>query len=141
MNADVNPSPEADKRSFEMKGIVESISNNKLIVNGQTVYLGNAKIDGVLNPGVTVEIKGFYATDGRFIVTEVKVKDSGSGDGNENSNSSSGSNSNENGGSNSNDNSNSNNDSNSNDDHSGSGSGGGGGDGGGGGGDGGNNND
>ena len=90
-----NTPPEADPQSFEMKGTVESISNNKLIVNGQTVYLDNAKIDGVLNPGVTVEIKGFYATDGRFIVTELKVKDSGSGDGNENSNSSSGSNSND----------------------------------------------
>ena len=121
--------PEADQRSFEMSGTVESISNTILIVNGQTVYLENAKIDGVLNPGATVEIKGYYAADGRFIVTEIKVKNSGSdgGDGNENSgsdsNDNSGSNSNDD--SNSNDESNNNDDSNSNDDNSGSGSGGG----------------
>lgn len=124
--------PETDRRSFEMKGTVESISNNKLIVNGQTVYLENAKIDGVLSSGVTVEIKGYYAPDGRFIVTELKVKDSG-GD-NENISSDSGSNSNDdsvsnsNDGSNGNDESNNNDDdreSNNNDDHSGSGGGGG----------------
>ncbi len=104
--------PEADQRSFEMNGTVESISNTILIVNGQTVYLENAKIDGVLNSGVTVEIKGYYAADGRFIVIELKVKDSGSGSGDEDSNSNSGSNtnSNDNSGSNSNDNSNSNDD-------------------------------
>ncbi len=125
----VSPPPEADERSFEIKGTVESISNNKLIVNGQSVYLDNAKIDGVLTSGARVEIKGFYDTDGRFIVIELKVRDSGSGDGNENSSSSSGSNSNEDSGSNSNDDSNSNDNSRSNDnsnsnDNSGSGGGG-----------------
>jgi hypothetical protein len=121
-------SHEADPQSFEMKGTVESISNNILIVNGQTVYLDNAKIEGVLTSGANVEIKGYYAADGRFIVTEIKVKDSGSSSDGSNNNSGSGSssdsNSNDNSGSNSNDNSNSHDDSNSNDDNSGSGGGG-----------------
>ena len=113
-------------KSFEMKGTVESISNNLLIINGLTVYLGNAKIDGVLKPGVNVEIQGFYAEDGSFVVTDVKVNDSGSdgnhgdsgsgsGDGNSDSNnndSSSNNNSNDN---DSNDNDNNDNDSNNND--------------------------
>jgi hypothetical protein len=115
--SDATEMPKSDPQSFEMKGTVESISNNILIVNGQTVYLDNAKIDGVLKPGANVEIKGYYAADGSFIVTEIKVKDSGSGSGgsNENSGSDSGSNSNDDSGSSSND------------DNSGSGGGGGGG--------------
>ena len=118
---DTSAAPESTPRSFEMNGTVESISNNLLIINGQTVYLGNAKVEGVLKPGAGVEIKGFYAADGSFVVTDVKVKDSGSGssDSNENSDSDSGSdsssdsNTNDNSGSDSNDN-----DSNSNDDNS-----------------------
>lgn len=100
-----NTTPESDPQFFELNGTVESISNNILIINGRAYYFENAKIDGVLKPGVNVEIKGFYATDGSFVVTEVKVKDSGSGSGGstENSGSDSGSNSNDNSGSNSND--------------------------------------
>ena len=103
---------EVDPQSFEMRGTVESVSNNILIVNGQTVYLDTAKIDGVLKSGVAVDIKGYYTADGRFIVLELKVKDSGSDSvgSNANSGSSSGSdsNSNNNSGSNSNDKPNSN---------------------------------
>ncbi len=76
-------------QTFEVKDTVESISNNILIANGQTFYLGNAKIDGELKAGVNVEIKGYYAPDGSFIVTEIKVLESGSG--NDGSNESSGS--------------------------------------------------
>ena len=122
--SDASATPEPAPRSFEMMGTVELISNNLLVINGHTVYLDNAKIDGVLKPGVNVEIEGYYAADGSFIVTEVKVKDSGtgrSGGSNENSgsdpNSNSGSNSNDDSSSDSNDNSNSNDDdSNNNDD-------------------------
>jgi hypothetical protein len=116
-----------DPQSFEVSGTVESLSNNKMTVNGRTLYLENAKIDGVLKSGADVEIKGYYAADGRFIVTELKVKDSGSDSGgsNEKSGSGSGSSSNDNSGSNSNGNSNSHEDSNSNDGGGGSGGGGG----------------
>ena len=101
-----------------MKGAVESISNNILIVNGQTVYLDNIKIDGTLMRGVNVEIKGYYASDGRFIVTEVQVKDSGSSIDNSKEKSGSDSNSNDNGSSDS-----SNSDSNSSNDNGDSGDG------------------
>jgi uncharacterized membrane protein YgcG len=127
---DASPSSEGDSQSFVMKGTVESISGESLMINGQTVYLNTAKIDGALIPGANVEIKGYYASDGRFIVTEVKVKDAASGKGgsNENSGSDSGSNpdsnSNDNKGSDSKDGG-----SNGNDDNGGSSGGGGGGDG------------
>lgn len=108
--------PKPTPKSFELNGTIESISNNILVTNGQTFYLGNAKIDGVLQPGVNVEIKGYYASDGSFIATEVKVIDFGNDGSNENSGSGPGSDSssNDNSGSNSNDD-----DSNSNDDHGG----------------------
>ena len=126
---DSSAAPESTPRSFETRSTVESFSNNILTANGQTFYLGNAKIEGVLKPGASVEIKGFYAPDGSFVATEVKVIDSGSDSGNENSGSDSGSNSNSNDsdGSNSNDDdSNDNSDKSGGDDNSGSGGGGGG---------------
>jgi hypothetical protein len=122
--SDTNEAPKSDPQSFEIKGIVNSVSNNTLVVDGQTVQLDNAKIDGKLKSGVNVEIKGFYTADGSFITTEVKVKDSRSGGSGGNENLNSGSNSNDNSGSNSKDGGSDN-----------SGSGGGGGDSGGGGGD------
>jgi hypothetical protein len=102
-SGNANELPKSDPQSFEIKGSVKSTSNNLLVVNGQTVHLDNAKIDGALKDGVNVEIKGFYAADGSFNATEVKVKDSGSGGSGNNENqgsgSSSGSNSNDNSGS------------------------------------------
>ncbi|MDO9302325.1 MAG: DUF5667 domain-containing protein, partial [Anaerolineales bacterium] len=111
--SDTSVSPEANPQFFEMNGTIESISNNILIVNGQTVYLDNAMIDGALTPGANVEIKGYYAADGRFMVTEVKVKDSGSSSDGSNDNSDSDSTSNDNSDSDA-----SNDDSDSNDDNS-----------------------
>ncbi len=116
--------PELDPQSFEVKGTVATLTANTLMINGQIYYLEITKIEGVLKPGATVEIKGYYMADGRFIVTEIKVKDSISG-GSNNGNTNSSSDSNDNGGSNSTSSSNSNEDSSG----SGSGNGGGGGDG------------
>lgn len=84
-------------QTFEADGVVESISGNTLVINGKTVYLDNARVEGDLKRGVKVEIKGYYANDGRFIVTEIKVKRSGGGgDNSDSSNDDSGSNKNEN---------------------------------------------
>lgn len=80
------------RENFEVEGLVESLSETTLVINGKTVYLDNPKIEGTLQNGVKVEIKGYYDSDGRFIVTEVKVKRSGSGGGDNNSGSDSGSN-------------------------------------------------
>lgn len=64
------------REDFEVEGFVESLSETTLVINGKTVYLDNPKIEGTLQNGSKVEIKGYYASDGRFIVTEVKVKKS-----------------------------------------------------------------
>ncbi len=91
-NTNIAPEPALKSPSFETEGIVESMTDSTLVINGKTVYLVNAKIEGTLQNGVKVEIKGYYAVDGRFIVTEVKVKRSGSGGGDDNSGSDSSSN-------------------------------------------------
>jgi hypothetical protein len=75
-NTNIAPEPALKSPSFETEGIVESMTDSTLVINGKTVYLANAKIEGTLQNGVKVEIKGYYAADGRFIVTEVKVKNS-----------------------------------------------------------------
>ena len=120
---------EGGPRYYAVEGTLEAVTATTLAINGLTVYLENARIEGELCLGIQVEVKGLTAEDGRFIATEVDAKgscSSGGGDENVNSNS----NSNANDGSDPNDNaSNSNDDSNDNgddEDNSGSGSGGGG---------------
>lgn len=112
---------QAPANEYEIKGTLEAVSTTALVVNGMTLYLDGTRVDGKLCIGMEVEVKGYYATDGKFIVEEVKGKNecsgnassgssSNSGSGNENEDDSSGSN-------NSNDGHNSN-DGNSNDDNS-----------------------
>jgi len=124
------------RENFEVEGLVESLSETTLVINGKTVYLDNHKIEGTLQNGVKVEIKGYYAADGRFIVTEVKVKrsksesggsgssgsDSGSSDDSSDSSNDGGSDDGGNDGG-SNDNDSNDNDSNDNDDSGGHGGG------------------
>ncbi len=104
------------REDFEVEGVVESLSDTTLVIQGKTVYLESATIKGNLQNGVKVEIKGYYAEDGRFIVTEVKVKGSKS-DSNDNDSDSGDNDS----GSNDNDSDSGDNDSGSNDNDSGSG--------------------
>ncbi|MCX6058043.1 MAG: DUF5667 domain-containing protein [Chloroflexi bacterium] len=73
--------------NFEVEGIVASMTETTLVINGSTVYLDNATIEGDLKTGAKVEIKGYYES-GKFIVTEVKVLSSESGGNKENSGSS-----------------------------------------------------
>lgn len=116
---------EPEVRSFRMEGVVQAVSNDTFAVNGQTVFFGSAKIEGTIAVGAHVEVEGYYAADGRFIVTKVKVENESS-----NENDHSGSNSNEdNSGSDSGNEDNNNDEShdeeeNKNEDHSGSGGGG-----------------
>lgn len=61
---------------YEVKGTLQSISAGALKVGTMTVYLDDAKVKGQLCVGMTVEVKGYYAEDGRFIVTEIEGKGS-----------------------------------------------------------------
>ncbi len=144
-NNNENNAPVVVPQNYAMEGTLQAISSTTLVVNDLTVYPDNAKIEGELCVGARVEVEGYFAKDGRFIVTKVEAKGSCSADGtssdNGNSNNSSGSNDNSDNdnGDDSNDNSDDNGDDDSNDngdDHGGgddngddsSGSGGGGGD-------------
>ena len=77
-------------RNFQMEGTVSAVSGETLVVNGQTVYLNQPEIKGVIVIGATVKVEGYFAEDGRFIVTKIEVEESHSEDtnGNDNSNSS-----------------------------------------------------
>lgn len=114
----VEPIPQ----EFEVKGTLQAISTTALVINGMTVYLDKSNVKGQLCIGMTVEVKGYYANDGRFIVLEAKGKGECSGGNSSGSsgNTNSGTDDNE---ENSNDNSseensNSDDDNNSNDDNS-----------------------
>ena len=82
---------------YELKGILQVISEKSLLVNGMPVMLDQTKVVGQLCLGIEVEVKGYYADDGSFIAQEVKGEGScdanpSSGGANENSNSGSNSN-------------------------------------------------
>lgn len=65
---------------YEVHGTLQSISANTLTINGMTVFLSNAH-NGNLCVGMKVEAYGYYARDGRFIVTELETKGSCPGGG------------------------------------------------------------
>lgn len=101
---------------YEFQGTLQTISNTTLTVNDMTVYLKDSKVKDQLCVGQTVEVKGYYAEDGRFVVTEVEGK--GSCDsGRENGGSQNSGSSNNNGQDNSSQNSGSDSGSNSNESH------------------------
>lgn len=60
---------------YEMKGILEFASNTEIAINGQTFHLDNSVNADAFKRGSTVEITGYYAADGRFIVTEIMPDD------------------------------------------------------------------
>ena len=65
---------------YEFQGTLQSMSNVTLLVSDMTVYLDNSQIKDQLCVGMTVEVKGYYAEDGRFMVTEVEGKGSCAGE-------------------------------------------------------------
>ncbi len=84
---------------YAIDGTLQSISTTNLVVNNLTLYLDNSKIDGRLCVGARVEVEGYFAADGRFVVKKVEAKgscqteNSNSGNGNSNTNSNSNDNS------------------------------------------------
>ena len=116
-----NEAIQPTSKEYELKGTLEAVSTTSLVVNGMTVYLDQSKVEGQLCIGMEVEVKGYYAEDGKFIVKEAKGKEECSGDVSSGSSSNSGSskdNQNETSGSNDNldDDNNSNDDNSNNDD-------------------------
>ena len=132
---------DAPKNTFHIEGTVQSIDGNVWVIDGQTVYVNDPALLMLVKTGMQVEVRGYFTADGRFIVTQVEIKNSGrdrtgtnptsnSGssddganvNGNENSNDDNGGNNNSSDDSGSkNENKNDNSNSNSNDNHSGGG--------------------
>lgn len=83
---------------YDIQGVLQATSTNQLVINGQTFYLNNPQIVGQLCIGKTIQVKGYYETDGRFMVTEIIGAENcgGNGTSNQNNNQNSNSNSNEN---------------------------------------------
>lgn len=119
-----NEATEAAPIEYEVSGILQEVSITQLVINDMTVYLDNYILEQPLCIGMEIEVKGYYASDGRFIVQEVKGKgecSSGNTNGtssDSNSNSGSNSNSSEGANENSGNDSNTNSDNSSNDDDS-----------------------
>ncbi len=67
--------PAATPVYYEVHGTLQSISAKTLTINGMTVFLAGS-YNGNLCVGMKVEVYGYYARDGRFIVTELETKGS-----------------------------------------------------------------
>lgn len=92
-SGDTNQSPVATPQYYSMEGTLQSVSSTALVINDLTVYPNNARVKGELCIGTRVEVKGYFDTNGRLIVSEVEAKGSCSS-GKDNGNNDSGTNSN-----------------------------------------------
>ena len=63
--------------TYEFKGVVESMSGNLWMINGQQVNVEFAERSSQVSVGALVEFEGFYSTGGQFIVTKIEVKSNG----------------------------------------------------------------
>lgn len=125
--------PEFEPREESFEGIVVSIENNVVVVNGIEADISRAEIRGTPVIGASVKVDGYYDSNGVFIVTRIEFEDDDSGgnsseprDSNDNSgsNDNSASGENDNGGNDNNNNDSGSNSGSSNGDNSGSGGGG-----------------
>lgn len=77
LESDFGPGGEA---LYEIEGILDAVSVNSLVIEDITVYLDNPSSDWQLCIGMLIEVKGYYAADGRFMAVEVEGKGSCSHD-------------------------------------------------------------
>lgn len=78
---DLEPRP----REETFEGVVSSIDNNILVVNGITLDISVAEeIRGIPAIGVPVKVEGYYDSNGIFIVIRIEFENDGSGSGNNN---------------------------------------------------------
>jgi hypothetical protein len=62
--------------TFHLEGTVQSMDGTVWVVDGRTVYLDLAQVPGGVAVGMRVEVKGYFTSDGRFVVTSVEAKSS-----------------------------------------------------------------
>lgn len=72
-----NINDNGDEDNFEIEGTVESISSdgNSIVVNGQTIIIQGAEIEGTLTVGAVVEAEVAAQSDGSLVAQEIEVED------------------------------------------------------------------
>ena len=83
----ITSTPEPEKIS--LAGMVTSIQNNLIVVNGIVMDIRFAEIKGIPGIGTLAKVEGYYDANGIFIVTKIEFSILPSGGGNVNDNSSS----------------------------------------------------
>lgn len=112
------PTPTVKPEDIKVEGVVTSIQNNLIVVNGIVMDIQFAEeIKGTPSIGAIAKVEGYYDADGVFIIIKIEFKDGGSNSGS-NDNDGNDDDSNDNTDDNSNDDDNANDDNDSNDDDS-----------------------
>jgi len=73
------PTPEYIPENESINGVVTSIEDKFVIVNGILMDIRFAQVEGVPRIGAAVEVEGYFDADGILIVTKIKFKVGGSG--------------------------------------------------------------
>lgn len=64
----------------KIEGVVESVNGNSIVVGGITFNISDAtKIEGILRPGQTVELKSQISTNGALLANKIAVEAPGEG--------------------------------------------------------------
>jgi hypothetical protein len=81
---DATPSSQVESkpREFSRNGVVDSLNGSILIVNGQSMNISGAQIEGTPKVGTKVKVEGYFDANGVFVVTKIEVESSGSDSGN-----------------------------------------------------------
>lgn len=75
------PQEESKSREFSRSGVVDSLDGSTLVVNGQSMNISTAKIEGTPKVGATVKVEGYFDANGIFVVTKIEFENGGSEDG------------------------------------------------------------
>ncbi len=71
--------PRNPPTSYEFSGIVDSMQNGIWTINGQTVHVDQAAINGNVQIGSAVKFQGYYDANGTFVVSNLVVTSNDSG--------------------------------------------------------------
>ncbi len=68
------PTTEQERKTHQFTGVLQAIQGNVWTINGQSVYVDQARIKGKITIGALVEFEGYYDASGKFIVTKIELK-------------------------------------------------------------------
>ena len=76
-----SPQAESKSRDFSRNGVVDSLNGDTLVVDGQSMNISGANIQGTPKVGRKVKVEGYFDSNGVFVVTKIEVESSDSGNG------------------------------------------------------------